>query len=337
MPDDVIQLPLVDGGEGSIEHLVTLTLGSFLEVEATDATGKQAILPLGFLGESNATAVIEMKTVAGVGSFGQAGTTYGIGELIQDALDESAFSVILGLDEPIARDYGLGAAAALGVKFFGKGEKELDLRKPIKDLISKIERIDVSGRSFQTLASRFYVAKTKEASANADSDLLLEADLERLNKIMRRDLGTDFSLDGSQVTCSGVEVGLKAFLNAEIKDGGELMLEAGNIGSLFSEQPATLLLVLNSPEDLQRKSLVLKELLALAQKCSVPVIKVFSTKKERSRITRDGSNFVLSEVQVFSAPLDEFSSSSDRRRDFQMRLEKIIPQILESHRTFEPV
>ena len=41
------------------------------------------------------------------------GTTFGVGELVLDALDEGAFSIILGHDEPLAADAGLGAAQAL--------------------------------------------------------------------------------------------------------------------------------------------------------------------------------------------------------------------------------
>ena len=121
-----VQLPLVDGGEGTIDLLVTNTLGSFLEVEATGANGEQVVVPLGFAGDDGKLAIIEMQRVAA--SRGGAGTTYGVGELILDSLDEGAFSILLGQDEPLAADAGFGAAQALGVTFFDKKNKELDMR-----------------------------------------------------------------------------------------------------------------------------------------------------------------------------------------------------------------
>ena len=135
----VLQFPLVDGGEGTIEQLITSTLGSFLEVEATSASGEQVIVPLGFAGEGGSIGVIEMRAIAEAPSansqkqtkknrLGFSGTTFGIGELITDALDEGAFSVILGWDEPLARDAGFGMAQALGVKFLDAGGKELDFK-----------------------------------------------------------------------------------------------------------------------------------------------------------------------------------------------------------------
>ena len=60
----VMQFPLVDGGEGTIEQLITSSLGSFLEVEATSASGEQLIVPLGFAGEGGSIGVIEMRAIA---------------------------------------------------------------------------------------------------------------------------------------------------------------------------------------------------------------------------------------------------------------------------------
>src|ERR1043166_1449508 len=60
----VMQFPLVDGGEGTMEQLITSTLGSFLEVEATSASGEQLIVPPGFAGEGGSIGVMEMRAIA---------------------------------------------------------------------------------------------------------------------------------------------------------------------------------------------------------------------------------------------------------------------------------
>src|SRR3954469_12506855 len=95
----VMQFPLVDGGEGTIEQLISSTLGSFLEVEATSASGEQVIVPFGFSSEGGSIGVIEMRAIAEAPAantlhssqkqskknrLGFSGTTFGIGELIGD-------------------------------------------------------------------------------------------------------------------------------------------------------------------------------------------------------------------------------------------------------------
>src|ERR1035437_5069641 len=87
---ELVTMPWLDGSSGTIDFLVTQSLGSFLEVEATGAIGEDLIVPIGFAGEDGKLAVIEMARVSHVDQFGRAGSTAGIGELIQDALAEGA-------------------------------------------------------------------------------------------------------------------------------------------------------------------------------------------------------------------------------------------------------
>ena len=63
---DLVQLPLVDGGAGTIDFLVSAhTLGSFLEVEASGASGGDVVVPIGFAGEDGKLAVIETPRAHG--------------------------------------------------------------------------------------------------------------------------------------------------------------------------------------------------------------------------------------------------------------------------------
>src|SRR5688572_2934442 len=83
------QFPLVSGGEGTTEQLVTATLGSFLEVEVTGSDGEQMIVPIGFAGDGGTIGIIEMRQVSPELAEQKAtkkkrqftGTTFGVGEL----------------------------------------------------------------------------------------------------------------------------------------------------------------------------------------------------------------------------------------------------------------
>lgn len=260
--EHIMQLPLLDGSEGTLEHLITLTLGSFLEVEATDGSGEQAIVPFGLLGEENAMAFISMKSISAAPRAEETqkkrrgkntgvqttGTTYGIGELMRDALDESARTIMLGWEEPLARDAGLGIAAALGVKFFDKDDKELDLSKWNRDLFSQIYRIDGTGRGMEVLMAKYVLLRSEslrkaEAESQASlEDSLFESELGRIAEIVKRDCGKDVALSKVQLGGSAVEFGLMAFFDLAIEDGGPYVLQVAEIPKLIeAEKPKVII------------------------------------------------------------------------------------------------
>jgi len=236
--EQIIQFPIIDGGEGMVEGLVTMLLGSFLEVEATDALGGQVVVPIGFVGDNGSIAVLRLGSVVRIEKPDVKetlvnGTTYGIGELIRDSLDEGAFSVLLGLDEPIARDAGLGLAAALGVKFYDAAGELIALDKPESDLLDRIARIDATGRSFETLSARIFLARANASSSfaglHASQAEAIEKSLVRLNSILKRDCNQEVDLSSVDTSGSCVEFGLQAFFTTEVHEGSGLMLQASGI------------------------------------------------------------------------------------------------------------
>jgi len=334
----IAQLPFVDGGSGTIDFLVTNTLGSFLEVEATGASGEEIVVPIGFAGEDGKLAAIEMSRVSGVANMGTGGTTAGVGELIQDALDEGAFSILLGHEEPLACDAGLGAAAALGVKYFDANGA------PITSILSadhilKIDRIDISARSFSLLSSRIYIARSKSAINSSASEELL-ASLAHLSEIIRRDVGVP--APRTQMSASAIEFGLVSLIGAEARDGLHLVIEASGIAEVIErdEFSAFILLApsigaLNAPElrsILQRiASHVARGAVILTRGSlgengdrggSTGAYEIF----DRVRV----KIFYLQDVQLFQRPIYDDSNIEEVMRDFGMRLDKILPVVMES-------
>ena len=322
--DEIVQFPLVDGGEGTIDFLVSHTLGSFLEVETVDARGTEAIIPIGFASEDGKLAIIEMKRVAGVLADGDHGTTYGIGELIRDALDEGAFSVLLGLDEPLACDAGLGAVAALGVKFFDEKDRLLDMNIA-QPPINKIARVDASGRNFQLLSSRFFIASTQRALQTAPSTMLM-GELERLSGIIQRDC--DIHANAHALTGSAAAFGLRSFLGAEVQDGTSLILDAALVEENIT-QTNILLIFANNFEQLDE--LFLRRFLDAAIKHGKQVILLFANLQNSSSLTKQGYSkdaiHSLSDIQLFQQPLRADATADEIRRDLFMRIEKIIPAL----------
>ena len=125
VPDaEVVSIPVADGGEGSVEAFLAAMGGHRVEVPCTGPDFRKISGFYGLLADGY-TAVIEMAAAAGLPLMegrlcAEGATTYGVGELILAAIRDGARRIILGLGGSATNDGGCGAAAALGVEFYGR-------------------------------------------------------------------------------------------------------------------------------------------------------------------------------------------------------------------------
>ncbi|MBQ8317034.1 MAG: glycerate kinase [Lachnospiraceae bacterium] len=142
IPDaEVCVRPLADGGEGTVEALA-LGMGGKLEtVKVTGPLGEKVNCVYGILEESK-TAIVEMSGAAGITLVPDADrnplhtTTYGVGEVIKDAIRKGCRHFIVGIGGSATNDGGIGMLQALGygmldkdgnqVPFGAKGLKEIE-------------------------------------------------------------------------------------------------------------------------------------------------------------------------------------------------------------------
>ena len=335
------QFPLVTGGDGTTEHLVTSTLGSFLEVEATGADGEQVIVPIGFAGDNGSIGIIEMRQVSpeltGATSSKKkrafAGTTFGVGELIRDVLDEGAFSVILGWEEPLARDAGFGMAQALGFKFLDGNGKPLDFRTETP--FSDIRSIDISERPFDLLSSKFYAARSESVKGPRQrgqmtvEDAMMDEELSRLAEILRKDCSIDVSASAIKSGGSYIEFGLSAFVNAEIRDGSLLALEVGNLRNQLQQAKGELIVVAQKLEDIasERASAAMKEVMKMAEETSTAFHAVTLEAPKQAAESRYRTKYpllrsVISLENAMFAPIDPQLRASEIRRQLTYRFER---------------
>lgn len=114
---DIIKVPVADGGEGTVEAVVSSLNGSYKTIEVTDPYGSKAEAVYGIL--ENQIAIIEMAQASGL-HFKKANdsvwnaTSYGTGELILAALDDGVKEIYIGLGGSATNDGGAGMAQALG-------------------------------------------------------------------------------------------------------------------------------------------------------------------------------------------------------------------------------
>ena len=126
---DVVVRPLADGGEGTVEALAIGMGGELVHVNVTGPLGDAVTAEYGILKADETrpkTAIIEMSAAAGITLFPDEKrnpmhtTTFGVGELIKDAIDNGCRHFIVGIGGSATNDGGIGMLQALGYDFLDK-------------------------------------------------------------------------------------------------------------------------------------------------------------------------------------------------------------------------
>lgn len=122
--------PLADGGEGTVDAIVSASDGKLISANVTDPLGRTISARYGIVGQ---TAVIEMSAAAGITLISQDErnplntTTYGVGEMILDAIDRGCRNFVIGIGGSATNDGGTGMLSAIGVDFLDKNGKKIPL------------------------------------------------------------------------------------------------------------------------------------------------------------------------------------------------------------------
>ena len=122
--------PLADGGEGTAYALTTGMGGEWITMEATGPLGKPVSCSYGIILNSK-TAIIEMSAAAGITLVSESErnpmntTTYGVGEMIVDAIKRGCRRFIVGIGGSATNDGGIGMLQALGYGLLTKEGKQV--------------------------------------------------------------------------------------------------------------------------------------------------------------------------------------------------------------------
>lgn len=136
-PADIVVKPLADGGEGTTEALVEGLGGEFVSIEVTGPLGAKTSARYGILGDKR-TAVLEMAEASGIILVKREkldpsrATTYGVGEMILDAVGRGCREFIIGIGGSATSEGGTGMLQALGYEF--SDEDGNPIRPGIRDL-----------------------------------------------------------------------------------------------------------------------------------------------------------------------------------------------------------
>lgn len=122
---EIIKKPLADGGEGTVDALVDGMGGTMEFIKVSGPVGKTVLAKYGIIKETK-TAIMEMSQAAGITQVTEEErnplytTTYGVGEMIHDAIGKGCRRFIMGIGGSATNDGGAGMLQALGFDFLDK-------------------------------------------------------------------------------------------------------------------------------------------------------------------------------------------------------------------------
>jgi len=244
-PDmEVRKIPIADGGEGTVEALVSATRGQLKYSEVVGPLGERVIAQWGILGDGE-TAVIEMAAASGLPLVPhekrdpRITTTYGTGELVRIALDAGLRRIILGIGGSATNDGGVGMSQALGARFLSLDGIELPVGGAS---LRNLHLIDLTGLDPRLQETEITVAcdvdnplcGTRGASAvfgpqkGATAEMVRELDaaLNHFAQCAMAATGRDVAELAGAGAAGGLGAGLMFFTPAQLKPGVEIVLDA---------------------------------------------------------------------------------------------------------------
>lgn len=239
-----IFVPIADGGEGTVDCYLAACGGERISLAVTGPFGKKIPSFYGML-NGGKTAVIEMAAAAGLPLVGERknpelATTYGVGELIRDAVSRGAEEIVLGLGGSATNDGGTGMAAALGVRFSNAdgtefiptGEtlsqiRSID-RKECESLLQGI-RITAMCDVTNPLCGERGAAAVYAPQKGAGPEMVrrLDGGLSHLADVAARDGADCRNLPGAGAA-GGMGFGVSVFLEGRLQSGIDVMLDTAD-------------------------------------------------------------------------------------------------------------
>ena len=160
-PDaETVLVPVADGGEGTLDSLVSATDGRKVQVNVKGPLLKTVQAEYGVLGDEK-TCVIEMASASGLCLIEPSQlnpfitTTYGTGELIKKALDNGFRKFILAIGGSATNDGGAGMLQALGMKLLDADGQSIRFGG---GALRELAQIDASEFDTRIAESEFLIA-----------------------------------------------------------------------------------------------------------------------------------------------------------------------------------
>lgn len=244
-PDaEVIVKPLADGGEGTTDALIEGMNGERIDLTVTGPMHTPVDAYYGYLKDTN-TAVMEMASAAGITLVPDSeknpllATSYGVGEMINDAIQRGCRNFIIGIGGSVTNDGGIGMLKALGVRFLDENGEDAGEGG---QALAKVARIDVSGMNPLLKECHIQVACDvnnplcgengstyvygPQKGVTEDMKKTLDETMAHFARVTSETLENDYMNTPGAGAAGGIGYAFLAYTGAALTPGIELILDA---------------------------------------------------------------------------------------------------------------
>lgn len=285
------KIPMADGGEGTTEALVNALNASYRKVSVKNPINKTITASYGYAYETN-TAIIDMASASGLDLIAEEDknplitTSYGTGQLINDAIEQGAQHIILGIGGSATNDGGVGMLSALGCKFLDSDNQTL---KAGGAALAKLSHIDMSNLNpklkdttievacdvTNPLLGKYGASEIYGRQKGATEDMIkqLDAALTRYHDVIEQQLNVSVKDIEGAGAAGGLGTGLLAFLNANLAKGIDIVLKE----TQFTQRLKDADLVITGEGKMDHQTIYGKTPIGVshaAQRFNVPVIAI---------------------------------------------------------------
>jgi len=250
-PDcEAVAVSVADGGEGAVDAVVEALGGKIVTATVNDPLGRPILACYGVVGKM---AVIEIAAASGLTLLTDEErnpwltSTYGTGEMIMDAVKRGCRNFLVGLGGSATNDAGMGMLQALGFRFYDIDDQEII--DGCGGRLQDVARIDDTGVMDAVCQCRFTVACDvdtpfcgSEGAAyvfapqkGADMEMVarLDSGMVSFAEVIEKTYGIDVTSMAGAGAAGGMGGGFYAFLNATLKRGVDMVLDAIDFDSII--------------------------------------------------------------------------------------------------------
>ncbi len=324
---DVLEVPIADGGEGTTEAIIGAMNGQLVEVNVQGPLGYSVLAHYGIAAD---TAIIEMAQAAGLELVPphfrnpMNTSTFGVGEMIVDALNRGCRHIIMCIGGSATNDGGLGMLRALGARIYdiygnelpGSGSSLPQVAKINLDNFDKrlsLCSVDVACDVDNPLHGPNGAARVFARQKGADDTMIevLDVGLQNYGELLRTITGRDIASLPGAGAAGGLGAALVAILHANLKRGIDVVLDTIHFDTII--QGAQLIITGEGHIDLQ--TLSGKAPLGVLQhglKAHIPVIAVAGQTDHQQQLLEAG----FTAIYTISDP--SLSLADNMRSDIAM-------------------
>lgn len=241
---DVVQVPVADGGDGTVEALVSALHGDHRTAGVEGPLGDPVQATYG-LTDHGRMGVVELASASGLTLIPtkqrdpRRASTYGFGQLLETVRSAGASKVIAGLGGSATNDGGAGMAQALGYRLLDAAGHDIPRGGAA---LARLESIDAAGfdRGWKAISVEVACDVTNPLTGPMGASAVygpqkgageaavreLDAALSRLAAVIERDLGKKVADVPGAGAAGGAGAGLLAFLDARLVPGAPLVVSA---------------------------------------------------------------------------------------------------------------